>query len=112
MSINCAVILRWGATSEQLKGLGAALWRWCSGPVGGASNFEYIDNQALADLVAGKLPESDQTERRGVPFKLRDELSPHRRASIVRLRREIPAAGVEDVVVDGRSWDMTDDPGS
>jgi hypothetical protein len=110
MSIKCEVILQWGATPEQLKSLGAALWRWCSGPAGGASLYELLNNQALADLAAGRLPESSQTERRGVPFRLRDELSAHREAAIIRLRREMPAEGVEDVLVDGHSWNLTDDP--
>jgi hypothetical protein len=112
MSINCTVILRWAATPEQLKELGDALWRWCIGPAGGASTYELLDNQALADLAAGKLPASSSAERRGVPFKFRDELSAHRHGSIARLRREIPADGLEDVLVDGKSWDLADDAGT
>jgi hypothetical protein len=63
----------------------------------------------LADLIAGKLPRpsrtSRQAERRGVYLRLRDEASQDRQATIDSLRREIPADGVEDILVDGKSWD-------
>jgi hypothetical protein len=109
MSINCDVILQWNATPEQLTALGAALWRWCNGPAGAAGIYQYLDDQALADLIAGKLPRpsrtSRQPERRGVYLRLRDEASQDRQAAIDSLRREIPAGGVEDILVDGKSWD-------
>src|SRR5438477_235323 len=34
MSINCDVILQWGATPAQLTDLGVALWRWCNHAAG------------------------------------------------------------------------------
>jgi hypothetical protein len=110
MSINCDVILQWGATPSQLTALGTALWRCCNRPPGGNRIYQHLDNQALADLIAGKLPGSSQTpaaERSGPHFRFRDEASLDRQATIARLRRELPAGGVEDVVVDGTSWDLT-----
>jgi hypothetical protein len=104
MSINCDVILQWGATPEQLTALGAAWWRWCIRAAGGTAIHQYLDNQALADLIAGRLPASSVVDRRGVHFRVRDETSPDRQATIDSLRREIPALGVEDIVIDGMSW--------
>jgi hypothetical protein len=108
MSINCDIILQWSATPEQLRALGAALWRWCNRAAGGTGIFQYLDNQALADLIAGKLPVSSQTpwqsDRRGVHFMVRDEASPERQATIDSLRQGLPARGVEDIVVDGTTW--------
>ena len=52
MSITCDVILQWGATPEQLRALGAALWRWCDRTAGDTGIYQYLDNQALADLIA------------------------------------------------------------
>jgi hypothetical protein len=111
MSINCDIILHWSATPEQLTALGAALWRWCSRAAGAAGIYQHLDNQALADLIAGKLPASNQGERRGIHYRVRDEASRDRRATIDGLRREIPAEGVkgvEDIVVAGKSWNLID----
>ena len=108
MSIYCNITLRWGATPDQLTALGTALWRWCTRSAGDAGIYQYLDNQALADLIAGRLPVIDQTtrpaERRGVHFRVRDGAFPDRRAAIDSLRREIPTEGVEDAVVGGVSW--------
>jgi hypothetical protein len=112
MSINCDVILQWRATPAELIDLGAALWRWCNHAAGDTGIYQYLDNQALADLIAGKHPASSQTpwqaERRGVHFRFRDEASHNRQATIDSLRREIPAKGVEDIVVEGKSWSLID----
>jgi len=107
MSINCDVILQWGATPDQLTALGGALWRWCNRVAGRAGIYQYLDNQELADLIAGKLPSNqapEQGERRGVHVRVRDEVSPDRQAAIDSLRWELPAKGVEDVMIDGTSW--------
>jgi len=106
MSVNCEVTLQWGATPEQLTALGIALWRWCVGAAGETGIYQYRDSQALADLIAGNLPRSGRAERRGVHFRVRDEVSHDRQAAISRLRLELPAEGVEDVVVDGTSWNV------
>lgn len=56
MAIACDVLLRWSATPDQLTALGTAWWRWCNRSAGDAGIYQYLDNQALADLIAGKLP--------------------------------------------------------
>jgi len=59
MSLNCTVILRWDSTSAQERALGAALWHWCNEASGNAGMYPYLDNQALADLLAGQRPASE-----------------------------------------------------
>ena len=112
MSINCDVIVPWSATPAELTDLGAALWRWCNHAAGDTGIYQYLDNQALADLIAGKLPASRQTpgraDRRGVHLRFRDEASHDRQATIDSLRREIPAKGVEDILVESKSWNLID----
>ena len=113
MSIDCDVILQWNANPRELRAVGGALWRWCNGGAGGAGPYQSLDNQAIADLIDGKLPASGRTsrqaERRGVRLRVRDEVSRDRREAIAHLRRELPAAAVEDVVVDGVSWNCAGD---
>jgi hypothetical protein len=112
MSINCDLILQWSATPAELTDLGAALWRWCNHAAGDTGIYQYLDNQALADLIAGKLPASSQlpwqAARRGVHFRFRDEASHNLQATIDSLRREIPAKGVEDILVESKSWTLID----
>ena len=104
MSIHCNVIVQPSATPEQLSAVGAALWRWYTRAEEN-SIYQYLDNQGLADLIAGKLPASRQAES-DLHFRIRDETSQDRRATIARLRRAMPANGVEDIVVDGTSWNL------
>jgi hypothetical protein len=115
MSVACDVIVQWNATPEQLAALGSALWRWCDRTAGNTGIYQYLDNQALADLIAGRLPVSSQpplsADRRGVHFRVRDEASQDRQATIEGLRRELPAGGIEDVVVDGTSWNAVESEG-
>ena len=109
MSINCDVILQRSATPDQLTALGGALWRWCNRAAGSTGIYHYLDNQELADLIAGKLPSSQTPgpgERRGVHLRVRDEVSFDRQETIDSLRWEMPTKGVEDVVVDGTSWNQ------
>ena len=110
MSIHCDVIIQPCATPAQLTALGAALWRWCTRAARDTGIYQYVDNQPLADLIAGKFPASNLTPRQaepgGVHFRVRDGASRDRRASVDSLRREIPGQGVADIVVDGRSWDL------
>jgi hypothetical protein len=114
MAVPCDLILKWDATPAQLAALGGALWRWCSRTAGDAGIYQYLDNQALADLIAGRLPVARQTprpaDRRGVHLKVRDEASQDRQATIDSLRREVPTDAVEDVVVEGASWDHSASP--
>ncbi len=104
MSVNCEVTVPWDATPEQLTALGGALWRWCARGTGDAGISACLDNQPLADLIAGTFPRSGRAERRGLHFGLRDNASQSRRATIESLRRGIPAQAVEDIAVDGVSW--------
>jgi hypothetical protein len=57
MSMNCDIILKWSSTPEQLAAVGSALWRWCNRTARAAGIYRYLDNQALADLIAGELPD-------------------------------------------------------
>ncbi len=79
---------------------------------GGTGVYQYLENQALADLIAGRLPAPDRTappaERWGVRFGVRDGTYRDRRALIESLRREIPADGVLDVLADGTGWDRSE----
>ena len=110
MSIHFDVIIQPSATPAQLTALGAALWRWCTRAAGDTGIYRYLDNQPLADLIAGKFPASNLTPRQagpgGLHFRVRDEASQDRRATVDSLRREIPGQGVADIVVDGKSWDL------
>jgi len=108
MSNHCDIIVKWGATPEQLRALGAALWGWCSRATGNAGSYRCLDNQPLADLIAGKLPATCQAEERGVLLRVRGEASHGQQAMIDSLRREIPGNGVEDIMIDGTSWNQDD----
>ncbi len=112
MAIRCDVILSWQATPAQLAALGAALWRWCNWGAGNTGIYQFLDNQALADLIAGRFPTASLTPRpadqRGVYFGVEDKVSSDRRASIASLRRAMPAAGIEDILVEGSSWNLPD----
>src|SRR5438105_3795981 len=103
MSIACDVIVPWGATPEQLTAVGSALWRWCARAAGPANLYPFLDDQALADLIAGRYPGASRapcpTDRRGVLVRLGDEVSGNRRAAVDSLRQEVPARLVEDVLV-------------
>jgi hypothetical protein len=102
------VILRPDATPSQLKAVGAALWRWCIRTAGKGSIYRYLDNQALADLTAGRHPTPSLPLGRGAHFLARDEVSPNRQTAVEGLRGEMPAEGIADVLVDGTSWHRRD----
>lgn len=108
MQTKCDVIVAWDATPEQLTAVGTALWRWCVRTVGDRDIYQYLDNQRLADLIAGRFPGPSQVPEpidwRGAHFRVWDQRSQDRSAAIESLRREIPAVGVVDVLVDGISW--------
>src|SRR5207248_4069294 len=90
---ECDVILQWGATPQQLSAIGAALWRWCNGVSGDVGVSRHLDNQALADLIAGRLPASRPVpgldERRRVHVRFRDAAFRDRQAAIDSLWREL-----------------------
>jgi hypothetical protein len=104
--VYCDVILKWTATPEQLTALGAAFWRWCTGAAGNAGIYQFLDNQDLADLMAGTLPASNPGDRRGSHFRVLDRVSHNRQKTIDSLRHDIPFIAVEDIVVEGISWKL------
>ena len=108
MSISCEVSLRWEATPGQRKALGAALWGWCSRAAGPAGLYPYLDNQGLADLLAGRFPDPGPVAwNAGLPhvhFRVRGDPARDREGMLESLRRALPGEGVADVRVDGVSW--------
>ena len=104
MSIDCEMTLRRTATAAQLAELGRALWGWLLRGARETSMGDQLDNQTLADLIAGQLPVA------GVFFRFRDESSADRQATLDSLRRQLPAGGVADILVAGKSWNAIADP--
>jgi hypothetical protein len=108
MSINCEVILRWDATPEQQRAVGRALWVWCHRRAGGGRTYQYLDNQGLADLLAGKAPAAGARARDGgqphVLFSVPGDPARDGEALLESLRRDLPGAGTTDVRVEGVSW--------
>jgi hypothetical protein len=109
MSINCAISLRWDSTPAQQRALGAALWHWCNGASGNAGMYSYLDNQALADLLAGKLGTTAWDA--GLPrvqFSVPGDPARDGEATLDSLRRAMPGEGVAEVWVDGISRRLAD----
>src|SRR5689334_8498616 len=106
MSINCEVILRWDTTPEHQRALGRALWGWCHRAAGGAGTYQYLDNQGLADLLAGRLPAA-APRGGGLPcvhFSVPGDPSRDGAATLDSLRLTVPSEGATDVRVEGLSW--------
>jgi hypothetical protein len=105
VSVYCHVVLNPAATPAQLSAVGAALRGWCTGAAIGGGIYQYLDNQGLADLIAGRLPAADPdaepAARWGVRFRVRDGAFPDVRAVIGSLRRALSTAGVGAVRADG-----------
>jgi hypothetical protein len=108
MSINCEVLLRWDATPEQNRALGAALWGWCNHTAGNAGLYQYLDSQPLADLLAGRFPAlgplARGTDLPQVSFRVAGEAARDREGILESLRRALPGEGIAAVRVDGLSW--------
>ena len=107
MSVSCELILRWDATPEQQRAVGDALWAWCSRAAGEAGIYQYLDNQALADLLAGRLPAPGPGRHADLPsvsFEVRGDPARDREALLESLRRALPAGGTTDVRVGRLSW--------
>lgn len=151
--LDCAIVPRHDATSEELKELGVALAAWwraeCASP---GSAVERIDEEALDDLRAGELPQPfglrllgwfrEPGAHRGLDIPRRltaqdmTDVLRHARDTnpaiaaripradlravfiglashgelvvnrlLTRLRMRLPADLIEDVLIDGRSWD-------
>jgi hypothetical protein len=108
VTIYCHVIVNPSATAGQLSAVGAALWEWCTDGAKHGTIYQYLDNQGLADLIAGRLPAADLAAQagdgRGVRFGAPDGAFPDHRAAIDSLRRALAAAGVDEVRVDSTRW--------
>jgi hypothetical protein len=108
MSINCEVILRWDATPEQQRALGTALWGWCTCSAGSGGIYQYLDNQALADLIDGRVrvsgPNAGVGGRPYLYFTVPGDPGRDRETTMESLRRAIPSGGIADVRIDGMSW--------
>jgi hypothetical protein len=108
MAIDCEVILRWDVTPPQRRALGNALWDWCARAATGGSIYQYLDNQALADLVAGRLPASSALARDDhlpyVFFTVPGEPARDRVAILSCLKLAISSEGIADVRIGGMSW--------
>jgi hypothetical protein len=112
MALSCEVLMKKSATPEQLSALGAALWGWCNQGAGGSAVFQYVNNQVLADLMAGKFPVSNHWSREASPlslrFNVRGNTSRDFRPTVNSLRRDLPVLAIEDIVIDGVSWNLVD----
>lgn len=107
MSINCAVLLCWDSMPAQNRALGAALWRWCQQAAGHGGMYPYLDNQAFADLLAGRLPASPATAGdAGLPrvqFAVPGDPARDGAATLESLRRALPDEGVAEIRVEVNS---------
>jgi hypothetical protein len=80
------------------------LWPWCLRAAGDTGIYQFLDNEALAELIAGKSPVSGEAGCWAAHLWVRDDVSRDRQESIDSPRREVPAMGIEDILVDGVSW--------
>jgi hypothetical protein len=84
------------------------LWTWCSNAAGGGSIYQYLDNQALADLVDGRFPSSvGSVGNARLPyifFTVPDDPARDRDATCESLRRAISNEGIADLRIGGVSW--------
>ena len=112
MSINCTISLRWDSTPEQQRALGVALWRWCHRAVRSVGMYPYLDNQALADLLAGRLPAPGATGwDAGLPyvqFTVPGDPARDGEATRESLRRGIQGEGVAEIRVQGSGRRLAD----
>jgi hypothetical protein len=130
--VPARVLPRPDASSDELNALGRALIDWSEGELGPGGLLREIDNIVLTELVGGDDPsevvfavlygEDDDDDA----LTITRLASPHsdpvaaarllvvacsfrragysRRRAVNSLRDAIPAALVEDVLIDGRSW--------
>jgi hypothetical protein len=109
MVVHCDVILNTSATPAQLTAVGRAVWMWCLGASGEHGMYPRLDNRTLVDLIAGEFPALERpagSGERGFHFSIEDDLSLDREATIDSLRRTLPAQGIEDILVAGKSWKL------
>lgn len=110
MPIDCEIILRWEAKPEQLTAMGLALWRWCLNQSADTDTYPYLNNQVLSDLIAGEFPGTDPSRARraagqpGFHFYVQAEGMSGIIVAIESMRRAIPQAAIEDLIVADTSW--------
>jgi hypothetical protein len=108
MAIDCAITLRWDLRPDQLRALGSALWTWCLHAAGGGSIYQYLDNQALADLVDGRFPSSEgKVGNARLPyifFTVPEDPARDRYATCESLRLAFSSEGIADLRIGGTSW--------
>jgi hypothetical protein len=132
--VPAEILPRRDATSDELKALGELLADWSEGELAPEGLLRFIDNIVLIELVGGDDPGelifavfySADDDDDGLTVTRR--ATPHsdpaaaarllvvacrfrgagysRRRAVESLRDAIPAALVEDVLIDGRSWDL------
>jgi hypothetical protein len=131
--VRCEVLPRRSATSEELKLLGVALADWSGGELRPGGLLRSIDNIVLVELLGGDDPSAfvfgllDGVDDRD-PLTILRCASPHsnpaeaarrlvvacsfrglgysRFRAIESLRGVVPAGLVEDILIDGRSWNV------
>jgi hypothetical protein len=79
------------------------LWRWCLRAAGDTGIYQFLDNEALAELIASQSPVSGEAGCLAAHSWVRD-VSRDRQESIDSPRRDVPGLGIEDILVDGVSW--------
>ena len=96
-----------GCEAGTTPGAGAALWAWCRRNAGGAGICQYLDNQPLADLLAGRWPHAEPlVGEAGLPrvsVRVPGETAHDRDALLESLRRTLPDEGIADLRINGRS---------
>ena len=97
MPIVCKVIVRRGVSPIELKHLGSALRRWYVRETREQGIALYTNPAAIEALCRGK--------RRGaIPLDVRSGRSYDRAATVDSFLKSVPSDLVEDVLIDGRSW--------
>jgi hypothetical protein len=132
--VPAQILPRRAASSDDLKALGFALADWSEAELRPGGLLRFIDNIVLTELVGGDDPSevvfavlyaADDDEDGLTITRL---MPPHsdpaaaaqllvvacsfcgtvysRRRAVESLRDAVPAALIEDVLIDGRSWDL------
>ncbi len=112
MFLKCELIVKNGASPQELRDLGCALWGWCQKIGIDGTIYQCVNNQLLADLIAGRLPIACRQSRvAGHPslhFLVRGHTVRDFRPTIDSVRRDLPGKAVEDFVIEGVSWNLID----